>query len=304
MSFPTSKPDLSGVYSDNTPQETTHPGIHNTLNEELDAVIDKVGIDSSADTTTHDYKLSGVTGTDKAASITGTETLTGKTLTSPKINENVAVTATATELNIMDGVTATAAELNIMDGVTATAAELNIMDGVTATATELNIMDGVTATTAELNITDGGDTTYKTLATTVAARAYLNNTMENIPNTTFIKVLLDTESHDYGNNFSSYKFTAPVSGLYDIKWKITFVGSSVIANKTYYAYLYKNGTVISREFKHSALVEALSVEGADEFVLTAADYLELYVYLKVGVNTVDVAGGSTYTFLSARLVGV
>ena len=265
MSFPTSKPDLSGVYSDNTPQETTHPGIHNTLNEELDAVIDKVGIDSSADTTTHDYKLSGVTGTDKAASITGTETLTGKTLTSPKINENVAVTATATELNIMDG---------------------------------------VTATTAELNITDGGDTTYKTLATTVAARAYLNNTMENIPNTTFIKVLLDTESHDYGNNFSSYKFTAPVSGLYDIKWKITFVGSSVIANKTYYAYLYKNGTVISREFKHSALVEALSVEGADEFVLTAADYLELYVYLKVGVNTVDVAGGSTYTFLSARLVGV
>jgi len=36
---------------------------------------------------------------------TGTQTLTNKTLTSPKINENVAVTATATELNYVDGVT-------------------------------------------------------------------------------------------------------------------------------------------------------------------------------------------------------
>jgi hypothetical protein len=34
-----------------------------------------------------------------------TETLTNKTLTSPKINENVAITATATELNYTDGVT-------------------------------------------------------------------------------------------------------------------------------------------------------------------------------------------------------
>ena len=84
-----------------------------------------------------------------------TETLTNKTLTSPKINENVAVTATATEINLLDGVTATTAELNILDGVTSTAAELNILDGVTSTATELNILDGVTSTTAELNILDG-----------------------------------------------------------------------------------------------------------------------------------------------------
>jgi hypothetical protein len=36
---------------------------------------------------------------------TNTQTLTNKTLTSPKINENVALTATATELNYVDGVT-------------------------------------------------------------------------------------------------------------------------------------------------------------------------------------------------------
>ena len=35
----------------------------------------------------------------------GTQTLTNKTLTSPKINEDVAVTSTATELNLLDGAT-------------------------------------------------------------------------------------------------------------------------------------------------------------------------------------------------------
>jgi hypothetical protein len=90
-----------------------------------------------------------VVGTDKA------QTLTAKTLTSPKINENVALTATSTELNILDGVTASAAELNILDGVTASAAELNILDGVTASAAELNILDGATLSVTELNYVDG-----------------------------------------------------------------------------------------------------------------------------------------------------
>jgi len=39
--------------------------------------------------------------------LVGTQTLTNKTLTSPKINENVAVTSTATELNLLDGKAAT-----------------------------------------------------------------------------------------------------------------------------------------------------------------------------------------------------
>lgn len=41
----------------------------------------------------------------KLSYIDGTETLTNKTLTSPKINEDVALTSTATELNLLDGKT-------------------------------------------------------------------------------------------------------------------------------------------------------------------------------------------------------
>ena len=83
-----------------------------------------------------------------------TDTLTNKTLTSPKINEDVAVTSTATEINILDGVTASTTELNILDGVTASTTEINILDGVTASTAEINKLDGVTATTAEINYLD------------------------------------------------------------------------------------------------------------------------------------------------------
>jgi hypothetical protein len=47
----------------------------------------------------------GAVDTTKVVDLTTAQTLTNKRLTSPKINENVAVTATATELNLLTGVT-------------------------------------------------------------------------------------------------------------------------------------------------------------------------------------------------------
>ena len=79
--------------------------------------------------------LPGTGGNARLVSTSSTATLTNKTLTSPKINEDVAVTSTATEINLLDGVTSTTAELNILDGVTATAAEINLIDGGTSTGT-------------------------------------------------------------------------------------------------------------------------------------------------------------------------
>ena len=77
-------------------------------------------------------------GSSKLVSATSTATLTNKTLTSPKINEDVAVTSTATELNILDGVTSTTAELNVLDGITAVVGELNALDlGSTAVGTAI-----------------------------------------------------------------------------------------------------------------------------------------------------------------------
>ena len=108
----------------------------------------------------------------RLVSTASTATLTNKTLTSPKINEDVAVTATATELNIMDGVTATTAELNLTDGSSAgtivnskaviygSSGEVNATtlqiagSSITSTATELNLLDGGTSVGSSITVAD------------------------------------------------------------------------------------------------------------------------------------------------------
>ncbi len=105
------------------------------------------------------------------ATLTGSQTLTNKTLTTPTILTSFTIgsaTITEAELEILDGATVTTAELNVLDGITSTTAELNILDGVTSTAVELNILDGVTATTAELNHVDGVTSNIQTQINTKA----------------------------------------------------------------------------------------------------------------------------------------
>lgn len=81
--FPTTLQDLDATRGTtgqplSAPNHITH---HNTEDDTIEALQAKVGVNGSAVTTTHDYKLSGVTSSDVAVSKTGTETLTNKTIT-------------------------------------------------------------------------------------------------------------------------------------------------------------------------------------------------------------------------------
>ncbi len=70
------------------------------------------------------------------------DTLTNKTLNSPKINEDVAVTATATEINLLDGVSGLAqADFTKLAAVDSTAAELNLLDGSAKSTASITIAD-------------------------------------------------------------------------------------------------------------------------------------------------------------------
>ena len=82
------------------------------------------------------------------ATLSGTQTLTNKTLTSPKINEDVALTSNATELNLLDGVSGLVqADFTKLAAVTSDATELNILDGATVVVGEVNALDlGTTGT--------------------------------------------------------------------------------------------------------------------------------------------------------------
>lgn len=98
-------------------------------------------------------------------SLVSADTLTNKTLTSPKINENVAVTSTATELNILDGATTTAAEINYNDIATlgTTAASKTF----TADANNYTKITGAVAN-EEATLTDASTIAWDVVASPVA----------------------------------------------------------------------------------------------------------------------------------------
>ena len=109
---------------------------------------------------------------------TATQTLTNKTLTSPKINEDVAVTSTATEINLLDGVTATTTEINLLDGVTATTTELNYLD-----ITTLGLTQASKAVTADANGVvnfDAGTTDDVNTITSSSNAATINLQLGNV----------------------------------------------------------------------------------------------------------------------------
>ena len=60
------------------------------------------------------------------------QTLTDKRLSSPQLNEAVAVTATATEVNKLAGCTTSTAELNKLTGVTTTPTQFNYLNTATS----------------------------------------------------------------------------------------------------------------------------------------------------------------------------
>lgn len=99
------------------------PGLLDTLNELAAAVNDDPTFFTTVATnlTNHEAdttNIHGIADTSKLLTTDGTQTVTNKTLNSPKINEDVALTASSTELNILDGATLSTTELNYVDGVT------------------------------------------------------------------------------------------------------------------------------------------------------------------------------------------
>ena len=113
--YPTTLNSYATGVSSSTLAEAGHADAHNALEA-------KVGADGSAVTTSHDYKLSGVTGSDKSASLAGVENLTNKTITSPTLVTPALGTPTS---GVMTNVTGTAAGLTAGSATTASTVTTN-----------------------------------------------------------------------------------------------------------------------------------------------------------------------------------
>ena len=203
--FPTTLDSLTNPTSTDTTTAVDHAGQHSNANDAIEALEAKVGADSSAVTTSHDYKLSGVTSTDKAASLTGTEALTNKTLTSPVLNTGVSGTAIDTDgtlaansdtllssqkaIKTYVAAQVTAEDLDIAGDSGTGAVDLDsqsltvtggtgITTSATAQAVTINVDNPVTAETTGFTIAAG--TTPKTLTVALDANVAGTNTGDQL----------------------------------------------------------------------------------------------------------------------------
>ncbi len=136
------------------------------------------------------------------------------------------------------------------------------------------------------------------------ARAYLSAAQLNITNNTWTKVLLNAETYDTGDDFASYKYTAPVTGYYLVIGSVSWVSASVVAAKEYGTAIYVNGALVAYTMAHASLAATLIPNVSDILYLTKDQYVELYCYNNSGVDTCDVSGGTSATFLAVHLLSV
>ena len=236
-------------------------------------------------------------------SLVSTDTLTNKTLTSPKINEDVAVTSTATELNLLDGVSGLVqADLTKLAAVDATAAELNTLDGVagTLTAAELNTLDGITAVVGELNALDIGSTA---VGTAVASKAVILDSNKDY--TGFRNVTLTGELDAATGDFSGAIDVAgtanldvvDIDGAVDMATTLQVDGAITTGGLlTAGAKIDLNGTELILDADADTSITAdtddqidIRLAGADDFTITANTFTIL------SGSTIAIAAGGGLT---------
>ena len=113
--------------------------------------------------------------------------------------------------------------------------------------------------------------------------------------TTATKITFTSETYDVGDNFSSSRYTAPVSGYYLVSTSLNILAS---ANNVTIS-VYKNGAVyggMSFAAQGANIRFNYSITGV--VYLSASDYIEIFGVVNTGTLAVDNAG-----FLSVALLG-
>lgn len=119
-SFPSSLDALTNPTSSDALNSPSHSAQHANANDAIEALEAKVGVDSSAVTSSHTYKITQLE--TNGVTLTGSQTLTNKTLTSPTINTATISGAVLKETEETWNVSATAATGTVnMDVLTSSA---------------------------------------------------------------------------------------------------------------------------------------------------------------------------------------
>lgn len=147
---------------------------------------------------------------------------------------------------------------------------------------------------------DSGTVTQTMLSTNVAGngpcfRAY-QSSGTSINNTTFTKILFDTEVFDTNNNLASSTFTPTVAGYYYVTVIVRLPGS--MANKSIAPYIFKNGSsyqgiegVVGGDTSDASMANSAIV-----YCNGSTDYIEFYVWQNSGGAKTTVTGATNTSF--------
>lgn len=283
INFPTSLDTLTNPTGTNQVAVIDHAEQHSNVNDIVEALEAKVGINGSAVTTSHDYKLGEVTGSDKAVGKSATQTLTNKTLTTPKIADTGSINDTDDNEFIKFSKTSSAVnELNITNSATGDAPILGVSGGDTNIDLSLkgkgtgNVKFGTAniklpnadGTNGQVLVTDGSGNLSFTTVSSATANSILPTSVISLngagtsqslaTNTTMLVGLVNIPQNITVNKVTFKIEAYTSSGTLKIVL-YTYNGSSIVLNAT-------SATISSTGFKTITLGSPVSIASGQYYL--------------------------------------
>ena len=219
-----------------------HAEMHTGLEQAVVALETKVGVDSSAVTTTHDFKLSGIPAADKSASLTGTETLTGKTLTTP----------------IISSIKPSGGNTQTVPDATSTLSDISSAQTMTNKTLTSPVLDGSLSGTAFKDEDNMVSNSATSVASQQSIKAYVDNAVSSGVPDTFGGIVVNSSSVSYTDEFfrvntqsgTTFRIASPTTEGFmnnidtdSTTWTdADVVGSSIILGGNMYTFLEDTNT--------------------------------------------------------------
>lgn len=295
--YPTSLDVLTNPSATDPVTNPSHATQHANANDAIEALEAKVGIDGSATTTTHDYKLSGVIGSDKATSLTGAETLTNKTLTTPvvaSLYQDAGKTKLMTVPNTASDTLTSNAATQTLTNKTITSTTNNVAAKSLHSATTVVDVSASAAPTNGQVLTATGSTTATWQNTSAGAfsGASVTTAGGTITTNTTISVAWNGETFDtdsyHDNSTNNERLTVPSTGYYLVVCNIAHTSS--VSSLITTLQLRTNGSAIVASSGYAAS-NAISTGGHS---VSAIVYLTSSQYVEARLSAQ--ASGLTYTY--------